>query len=253
MKQLSCWPKHSGNTARPLSVSELERDPRNLWLCSFTVSKNSCFNFQWSLFWKDSKRSFSLSVCGNWNSQRLLSKIKLRMIRISWRATPLAVLQWEARMTQLLFESAGESNQSMRDIVAILLWLACLHLCFIGKRSKCMNKLFTGPCWRKKCVECILDYRTSTCLPQPLLCTFPFHIHPAIGCSRKMVDPMHLAGPLALLLPFVHAVLNTSLRNGKVVEFLKKCMAFVLFVCSCFNKLVDWKDLAGTAPFQTWC
>lgn len=98
-----------------------------------------------------------------------------------------------------------------------------------------------------------VDYRTSTCLPQPLLCTFPFHIHPAIGCSRKMVDPMHLAGPFALLLPFVHAVLNTSLRNGKVVEFLKKCMAFVLFVCSFFNKLVDWKDLAGTAPFQTWC
>lgn len=95
---------------------------------------------QWSLFWNDSKRSFSLSVCGNWNSQRLLSKIKLRIIRISWRASPLAVLQWEAPMTQLLFESAGESNQSMRDIVAILLWLACLHLCFIGKRSKCMKK-----------------------------------------------------------------------------------------------------------------
>ncbi len=151
-----------------------------------------------------------------------------------------------------LHDTTSFSNPQVRAInrwETLLLYYCGLHVCIFVS-------LATDPnAWKNSSLN-LADlnawnvYRTTgllhACHSTASLHMFPFHIHPAIGCSWKMVDRVHLAGPLALLLPFVHAVLNTSLRNGKVVEFLKKCMVCVLFVRSFVNKLVDWKDLAGT-------
>ena len=124
-----------------------------LWLCSFIVSKNSCFN---EVFFGTIQRGHSVFLCA-----------AIEIPNVFWAKFNcessgfLDALHHFPCCNERLAWHNFFSNPQVRAInrwETLLLYYCGLHVCIfvsLATDQSAWKKLFTRPCWRKKCVECI--------------------------------------------------------------------------------------------------